>query len=222
MICGLPAKVRHTVYPPFAFFCSTSFLSVIRVPRPFFKSLPGRALKCSAMGPVFDFFVAVYAQVFLVSALFTPLSRAVVSMPLVLSFAHDMPIVHSDGIDFPSGDILPAGCWVLVGFAKDDIGLFEGGKITEAMDVLCTERPGVPKRTRDQVSLLLFNFRPKCLPPDMFNTLRALPCKLNSDIRKWNPKRLSLAVSIRELWHWCTASRQRCTRDWLLLPTPFF
>jgi hypothetical protein len=141
-------------------------------------------------------------------------------MPLVLSFAHDMPIVLSDGLDFPSGDILPAGCWVLVGFAKEDIGLFEGGKITEAFDVLCTARPGVPKRTYDQVSLSLYNFRPSNLPSDMFNTLRALPCRLNSDIHKWNPKRLSLAVSIRELWHWCT-SRKRCTKNWLL-PTPFF
>ena len=83
-------------------------------------------------------------------------------MPLVLSFAHDMPIVHSD----------------------------------------------------------VFNYRPKDLPPDMFDTLRALPCKLNADVHKWNPARLSLAVSIRELWHWCT-SRKRCTKNWLL-PTPFF
>ena len=141
-------------------------------------------------------------------------------MPLVLSFAHGMPMVHSDGLDFPSGDILPAGCWVLVGFAKDNIGLFEGGTMANAFNVLCTERPGVLKRTYAQVSLSLFNFRPKDLPPDMFDTLRALPCKLNIDVPKWNPKRLSLAVSIRELWHWCT-SRQRCTRDWLL-PTPFF
>ncbi len=142
-------------------------------------------------------------------------------MPLVLNCVHGIPIVHSNGVNFPSGDILPAGYWALVDFAKDDIGV-EPGRSADNMAVLCTARPqaGVPKRTRDLVSLSLFTFRPNNLPSDMFNTLRALPCKLNSDIRKWNPKRLSLAVSIRELWHWCT-SRQRCTRDWLL-PTPFF
>ena len=100
--------------------------------------------------------------------------------------------MHSDGLDFPSGDKLPAGCWVLLSFAKDDIGFYEGGKVAEALDVLCGMRPGVPKRTRDQVSMSVFNFRPKELPPDIFDVLRALPCKLNKDNPKWNPKRLSL------------------------------
>ncbi len=49
-----------------------------------------------------------------------------------------------------------------------------------------------------QAGMSVFNFRPKDseLPPDIFDVLRALPCKLNKDNPKWNPKRLSLALAI--------------------------
>ena len=126
-------------------------------------------------------------------------------------------IIQSDGLD---GDVFPAGCWVLLSFAKDDVGFYERGKVPEALDVLCGARPGVPKRERHEVSTSVFNFRPKDMPPSIFDSLRALPCKLNDSVRKWDPRRLTLAVAIGELWHWCTSQR-RCTRDWLL-PTPFF
>ena len=137
---------------------------------------------------------------------------------MVLEFcvAHRIPFVTSDGAD---GDVFPAGCFALVGFASDDIAIAPGGgpERRHAVSALCTARSGVPKRAHADLHIhALFTFTPSSLPPTIFRALRAQECEVNRAVPgSWNPKRRSVAVHISELWHLLT-TRQKCTHDWFI------
>jgi hypothetical protein len=137
-------------------------------------------------------------------------------MVLVFGVAHRIPCVTSDGAD---GDVFPAGCFALVGFASDDIAITPGGGFEhrDAVSALCTARSGVPKRTQTDLHIhALFTFTPSSLPPTIFRVLRAQECEVNRAVPgTWNPRRTSVAVHISELWHVLT-SHKKSTRPWFV------
>ena len=127
--------------------------------------------------------------------------------PLLIPLLPPLQFGIAHGIPHCSGGALPPGVWFLVGFAEDNIG-FEGKKVTDAYDVLCTARldEGLPKRSRDDVKPAFYNFAPKKVLEDaVFIQLRAVDCETNRASAHWNPARRTLAVEVRELRRWCTS-----------------
>ena len=124
--------------------------------------------------------------------------------------AHRIPYVISDGAD---GDVFPAGCFALIGFASDDIAIAPDG-CRKATHALCTARSGVANRTHADLHVhALFTFTPSSLPPTIFAALRAQECAVNRTAPLWNPRRNSVAVHISEPWHVLT-SHKKCTNHW--------
>ena len=132
-------------------------------------------------------------------------------MVVDMCVAHRIPYIVSDGAE---GDMFPAGCFALIGFASDDIGIAPG-RVRDARAALCTSRAGVPERTHADLHIhALVTFTPSSLPAAIFAFLRKQDCKLNKAVPgKWNLRRTSVAVHISELWHVLT-SHKKCTRRW--------
>jgi hypothetical protein len=132
-------------------------------------------------------------------------------MVLECGVAHRIPYVISCGM---AGDVFPAGCFAIVGFAADNICI-DPKRTGDALASLCTARAGVPKRLPGDVHChALFTFRPSALPPAIFAAIRAHSCTINANVPgKWNTARTSVAVHISELWHVLTAKR-KCTQLW--------
>ncbi len=64
-------------------------------------------------------------------------------MVLKYCVAHRIPYVISGGLD---GEVFPAGCFALLGFATDNISN-DPARMGAALLSLCAARTGVPKRT---------------------------------------------------------------------------